>query len=237
MNFRISILTLIVASLLYACDSCENCGPLVFEPSVELIFINADSAKTLTDSITNNTELRTALNTESQTFEDTLGYFNTFLDSIRNEQRVNENPDSLFLNAQITLFTDSLNTNDSTVVVLDSLNGVMNPIVTTINSGLLNVSSITVQPSGNGLTLEEDSATSYSIPLSYDQSFDQYIIELAGESFELELTYEVYEEVDDDRRVRLRAEAIEVTSHSFDSLIYECETNCTDDNAVFTCYF
>ena len=118
----------------------------------------------------------------------------------------------------------------------DSISSVLNETKSTINSGLLQVTQIEFIETGDTL-LYLDSATNYTIPLSFDKSFTQYAITIDGATYQIEVDYTTFEEIDVERNVLLRAKDIQIIlpMNSFDSL-QSCET-CTDGEASFILYF
>ena len=130
-------------------------------------------------------------------------------------------------------------------VKLDSLNGVKTSldsatsayagIQALINTGSLRVEQVAILGANSTLTFE-DSATSWLIPLSYNQSFNQYEVSIAGVSEVIELSYDIFQELDEERNVLIRAENIRVSNTPYDSLV-NCEENCVDGETTFTFYF
>lgn len=118
---------------------------------------------------------------------------------------------------------------------LDSANSVYAGIQTLINTGSLRVEQVAILGANSTLTFE-DSATSWTIPLSYDKSFNQYEVSIAGVSETVELSYDLFQELDDERNVLIRAENIRVSNTPYDSLI-NCEENCVDGETTITFYF
>ncbi|MEO9484952.1 MAG: hypothetical protein ABJG47_15940 [Ekhidna sp.] len=118
---------------------------------------------------------------------------------------------------------------------LDSINAVYSSTQSTMNSGLLKVDQVAFLGANSSLTFE-DSATAWTIPLSYNGAFTQYEVTIAGVTETIELTYDNYQEVDQERNVLIRAENIRVVNTSYDSLI-NCEENCVDGETTLTFYF
>ncbi len=220
-----------------SCDPCDDCTATAYEPTIELVFINADSLSQLNDSTDIVTASSTALTSSIAELSDTL----TFLvDSLQNIEDSIANGGSLdaaktSIENAITTFTEDRDTQTTERTELDSLNTVMNEIKTVINSGLLLVDEIQVIETGGSLTFE-DSTTSYQVPLSYDQSFNGYSVTIGAEINTFEVDYATFQELDERRNVLIRASDIMITTHSFDS-VDVCEENCFDKNATYTFYF
>ncbi|WP_420578066.1 hypothetical protein [Ekhidna sp.] len=140
------------------------------------------------------------------------------------------------IDSEETFKIDSLNKVKSD---LDSANGVYNSIKSTINSGLLQLDRIEILGTGTEFTYE-DSATVWSIPLSYDAEFNQYEVTIEGISDIIELSYENYQELDEERNVIIRARNIQVlsfTRNQLNEIESNCEETCLDGEATFTIYF
>jgi len=231
---NIFILFLFIVS----CDPCDDCDVVVFEPTVSLIFINQDSIKNLDDSLMvfafNDSALAVhvdALDTLRNRLDEVqagLDTGNTSLQAEKDEILVlipERQSDSSFY---ATLNKDA-----------DSLTTVFNQTKSTINSGLLQLDRIEILGTGTEFVYE-DSAEVWSIPLSYDAAFNQYEVTIEGISDIIELSYENFQELDEERNVLIRAKNIQVvsfTKNKIDSILTNCEENCIDDKAAFTIYF
>jgi len=226
---------LLLFVILTGCDPCEDCGTVTFEPTVEMIFINADSLKVLDDSLaffafndsslTSNIEILDTLRTRLEEVQTGLDTGNMSLQEEKEEiiNLINERQTD-------SLSFATLNQN------ADSLISIFNETRITINSGLLLVSEVTVPEVGSSLTYE-DSATSWRFPLSFENDFSIYELMIANELYTIELDYETFTEVDEQRNVLVRARNIQVIDTvGFDSVDI-CQQNCVDGNASFTFYF
>ncbi|WP_425391768.1 hypothetical protein [Ekhidna sp.] len=131
---------------------------------------------------------------------------------------------------------DSLNNEKSAI---DSVNAAYNVIKSTINSGLILVQRISIVGSSYD-SIYTDSASSFSIPLSYDKSFNQYEIVINDFSEIIEFDYNNVQELDESRNVLIRATNIRVVESNYvkiDSVQSNCEETCIDGEAIFTFYF
>ena len=140
------------------------------------------------------------------------------------------------IDSEETFKIDSLNKVKSD---LDSANGVYNSIKSTINSGLLQLDRIEILGTGTEF-IYEDSATVWSIPLSYDAAFNQYEVTIKGISDIIELSYENFQELNEERNLLIRANNIQVvsfTKNKIDSILTNCVEPCVDGEATFTIYF
>lgn len=84
----------------------------------------------------------------------------------------------------------------------------------------------------------EEGLKEFDTPLSNSTNGSTYSIGIGEASYQLALTYEVFRELDVDRRMLVRAQNIQAESHSFDSLVFSCNTvDCLDKETTITCYF
>jgi len=218
---------------LFACDPCNECDVVIFEPTVEMVFINQDSLNSLNDSIDNNLS-RDSILTDSISFFS--GEVNT-LSSTLKELKDSGNNDTLeifnqilSLNTQITQWRVESDT-------ISSKNSQMNAVISIINSGSVKLTALNYRETGGSLVLADDSATVFSLPISYDKSFLTYDLTIEGDSsYYVTIDFDLVEETDVRRNVLIKAENIRVVDTDFQAFD-NCETNCTDSEAVFTFYF
>lgn len=220
-----------------ACDPCDDCDTVSSEPTIELVFINGDSLAILDSMIAVNTSSSDLLASEIATLNDTLAFLadslTTITDSIANGGSLADAQASI--EEAIQSFDQQRTTKSDEKVVFDEMIADMNSIRNVINSGLVLVDQIEVVETGN-LLVFTDSATSYRLPLSFDQSFRQYAVTIGSNVNTIEVDYNLFQELDDERNVLTRARDIIISNHSFDSL-NACTTNCFDGEATFTFYF
>jgi hypothetical protein len=202
------------------------------------MFINSDSLSHLNDSLGINSEKSTELSLLLSDLTDTLRILSDSLmlleDSIANGGDLED--ELMSIQEAISNFTNDKTTATLGKIVVDSLTNVMYDIVKVINFGKVQVSLIEFLETGDTL-LYLDSATNYTLPLSFDKSFTNYGISINGFTYDIEVDYTIYEEVDAERNVLVRAKDIQIILpiNSFDSL-QTCET-CTDGSASFILYF
>lgn len=221
--------------MIVSCDPCDDCDSVSFEPTISLIFINQDSIQKIDDSLAiisfNDSSL--AANIDSLIFlKDSLASIN---DSIQNGGDLNNEKMTIeqwIMDRQsdsLLFATKNLGT--------DTIAPLLNKTKTSINTGLLQVDEIEILGTGFILTYDDiDSATVWSIPLSYNEEFNQYEITIAGVPRTIEFSYENFQELDKERNVLVRAKDIQVVSTTFNSFD-NCEDNCVDGEATFTFYF
>lgn len=220
-----------------SCDPCDDCDTVSFEPTVSLVFINQDSIKNINDSLSVIAFNDSALNVHI----DALDTLNARLAEIQ----VGLDTGNASLQAekdliQLTLIPERKA--DSMLYATknlgtDTIVPILTQTRTLINSGLLSVDKIEILGTSFVDLFEDvDSATTWSIPLSYDGEFTQYEVTIAGVSEIIEFAYDNVQEVDQQRNVLIRAQNIRVINEPYDSLI-NCEENCIDGEATFTFYF
>lgn len=231
--FSISILFLLIVS----CDPCEDCDTVSYEPTVSLVFINQDSIKHINDSLTVFALNDSSLSANIDSLDVLRDSLQIVKDSIANGGMLNDEKMNLEMwiaeRQSDSSFYAALNED------ADSLTTVFNQAKSTINSGLLQLDRIEILGTGTEFTYE-DSATVWSIPLSYDEKFNQYEVTIEGISDIIELSYENYQELDEERNVIIRARNIQVlsfTRNQLNEIESNCEETCLDGEATFTIYF
>ncbi|MEO1254467.1 MAG: hypothetical protein AAFY41_06230 [Bacteroidota bacterium] len=242
MKKLIGILVLFLTII--ACDPCEDCDSTIFEPTVSLVFINQDSIQILDDSLAVfafNDSVLTANIDSLDILRDSLNVVN---DSIANGGMLSNE------RADLQRWIEERRADSATFAAknenADELTAEFNDIKGVISSGLIQVDQIAVLGTSFINTYDEvDSATEWSIPLSLnplssERSFNEYEVSIAGLTEIIELDYEVFEEVDQQRTVLVRARDIRVVDRMYveiDSVKSNCEENCFDGTTVFTFYF
>lgn len=224
---------IILFVLIIACDPCDDCDSISFEPTVSFIFINQDSISTIDDSLA----VIIAIDSSFNANVDSLDKLRDSLDKVdiailNGEDLSLEKMDleQWIIDRQgDSAFFAALNKDG------DSISSVFNSVKATINSGRILVDQIDIIGANSSL-IYEDSAEVWSIPLAFDGSFTEYEVTIAGTTETIELSYDIFQEVDDQRNVLIRAENIRVMNEPYDSLI-NCEENCIDGEATFTFYF
>ena len=222
---------------LSSCDPCPDCGePLVFEPTVEMIFINQDSINIITDSLGFFTFNDSALSSNVfilDTLKSRLTEVQAGLDTADNAALEQE---KLEIEQLITLRTADSTLFASRNIDSDSLTDLLTTRRSSISSGFIRISSAEVLETERLLFSDTAEAT-WNFPLLFDGNQTSYDITLWDELFSVSIGYATSTEIGQERDVIIRASDIQVIETSgFDSLI-NCETNCIDGNASFTFYF
>ncbi|MEM6830522.1 MAG: hypothetical protein AAF551_08380, partial [Bacteroidota bacterium] len=167
------VLTLLIAS----CDPCDDCDSILFEPTINLVFINQDSLDKIDVRRTEINSFITELDEELRIIDSILTHLNTRITDLN--RRIEDGEDLEFEKMQaedsVIRITSNRTTpqenKDAQEIILDTLN----TTTATINSGLLFVDAIEIIETGGLLTFE-DSATSFRVPLSTNASFFNYAV-------------------------------------------------------------
>ena len=226
------LLFLILVVVLWACDPCTDCGPVEREPNVQVGFINQtalllnqDSLKvvdTLIIAANSLDDINERIKAGEQDLEDNKSKFEEFIDGLTQLRTTSDNLSDT-LSSIKTLLTAQISDQEKGNILIDYL---------------LNVNA--------SLDLIfEDSMANYTLALNYDSDITEYLISINQNKYTLELTYDLFDEIDLDHQVLRRAQNIEVKSHSFDSLTvscdsanFDCDTSLVlDKETVITCYF
>ncbi len=188
-----------------SCDPCDDCDSILFEPTVSFVFINQDSIENINDSLAvisfNDSRLSVSIDSLI-ILRDSLQTIQELIDNGENLDR-EKMAIEMFIHQQKTdslLFAD-LNQGTDTIIPI------LNQAKSIINSGLILVNQIKVLGT-SFMTKNEDSATNWSIPLSFDQSFNRYEITINDLSEVIELEYHLFQEVDEQRTVLIRAACV-----------------------------
>ncbi|MEM0938292.1 MAG: hypothetical protein AAF600_05900 [Bacteroidota bacterium] len=218
-----------------SCDPCENCnGPVLFEPTVEMVFINQDSIIIIDSALLVYDSL-----------DSSFSSVNLLLVDLRD--RLNEIEDSLALGLmeyqdEKDALLDAINESELDSIFLDSLeidsNTVaLNDIKSTINSGLIKIDTLFIPETGAFISYD-DSSTSWPFPLSFEKDFTVYEVLIHNEEFSIELDYETFTDLDQERNVLIRARDIQVIDLSDNFITLDsCNENCLDGEATFTFFF
>lgn len=228
----------------WGCDPCADCGePLVYDPTVKMVFINQDSINQLSDSVNINKDslsalssLRTAANDTISNLTDTISALQDLIDDGNQEYS-----DELAYFTQISDSIEDVRTLLSNKTkVLDSLNKLLNAVVTTMNSGNVQLKNVVLQNNGTELFFE-DSMNRFSLPLLLgtvgEYMETTYDMTIGDESYSISIGYETFETIDDARIARVRARNTDIVFSSFDSLKVNCPTDCISDETTVTLYF
>ncbi len=187
--------------ILIASCECEDCGPIVFNPTFEAQFVNTDSVDQLELILED-------LNAEQDILEDTIDWFVDFIATL-------EDPDSITNYTIAQADYTALKT-----IVDDQITSVRNNM-DSVSQGYLIITEIINRD--NGESYQPDTTNLYDIPLplaagTNNASFEFVIL---GESYFLDVSFEAQESLDVLGEIDLEISnfAINESTMSFDSLI------------------
>lgn len=225
-----------------SCDPCDNCGePLVFEPTVALVFINNDTLEKLTtvieyvtDSLDRTETQETIAENELDSLEARLNVVN---DSIENGNTSYE-AEKDDLEELINTYADSLVYYTLLADDIDSIADYFVAKRTDVLNGLLRVDTLFIND--QYLTFS-DSFEIYDAPLLMnEESFTQFEVVIGDFRGEVAFDYNLIESVDATREIKLRASDIFPVNYvAFDSISDpDCETpQCFDHETTVYLYF
>ncbi|MEM9895276.1 MAG: hypothetical protein AAF789_02805 [Bacteroidota bacterium] len=220
----------------FACDPCNDCDFILFEPNVKAVFINQTQIEFLEDNIEvferNDSSLQVANNSlnflqnRAEEIQDSIDNGLTpSIDLAQIEQLIAvQRQDSTFF-AELNQDADSLTT-------------LFNQEINAINNGLLNVDTIRVTRSGFDITTM-DSSELWNLPLNFEGTSEEFIISIFGKekSDTVAFGYRIVQTVDERNTVLPRAvDIVLMEGHTYDR-VDVCEENCIDGSATYTFYF
>ncbi|MFY0606913.1 MAG: hypothetical protein JXR10_09360 [Cyclobacteriaceae bacterium] len=231
---------LILAS---SCDPCDDCGePLSYDPTVQVKFINQDSANALNslssalnDSIDSTNSLITYYSDSIKVMQDSLEIIDTLVAAGLSEYI----PVQSTFNERILEFETSVIAAQAIRILLDSIDDEYQATLSTINNGSVQLQNVTLLENG-AVAVFEDSMTLFSLPLLFENGLTQTTFEITidGNKYNLSFAYERSESIDEYRRARITAFNLDTVSHTFDSLTVSCATSqCISDETTVTAYF
>ncbi len=225
-----------------SCDPCENCGePLLFEPTVALIFINNDTLGKLTselglitDSLERSEDRESNAADQLDSMEARLIVVNDSIDNGNASYEAERDQ----LEDLIGIYIDSLGYYTELIGNIDSVYDYLIDQRRDVSNGLLKVDTLFIN--GQYLTYD-DSIETYDAPLLMnEESFTQFEVVIGDFRGEIAFDYELRESVDATREIKLRAYDIFPTDFfGFDSLEGpSCVTpQCRDNETTVYLYF
>ncbi|MBV6646730.1 MAG: hypothetical protein KI790_14835 [Cyclobacteriaceae bacterium] len=239
-------LIIVVAINLTRCDTCNDCEVLDFETNVEFFFLNGDSLKALSDSLEDNNDSISRLNDGIDTltiriadFEDSLSRVLDSIEAGAMDQDYQDIEASLvLLITSDSMLNATFNDNSDS---LAAINSILRGLETQLKTGGVLLDTVENQTSGLFIT-SEDSMSQYDFPLevSLDPLINvtTYRFHIDNEDFFITLGYDLFESVDVERNIALRAGNIDTLAHTFDSLDIDCANpDCFDNETTITCYY
>ncbi len=242
---RFLIILTVWVLIAVGCDPCADCGePLVYDPTVRLVFINQDSISQLTDSVNKNKDSIKQLSTIKTTAVDSIRQLTDTINALQEliDDGSTEYQDEL---DRFTLISDSIGVVRDSVTSYSSqvteINKTLNAIITVMNNGKVQLLEVILQNNGTEL-IYEDTMSAFALPLllgtvgAYTES--NYSIKIDQSFYEIGIGYETYEIINEARLARVRARATDITHSTFDSLNVNCRTtDCISDETTVTVYF
>lgn len=220
--------------LMYSCDPCEDCGePLLSEPIVNMVFINQDSIVLIDSALIVYDSLDSSFTSVNGILSDLRDSLMQIQDSLDLGLVEYEDEKVALLDSIDILKPDSIFLDD---LKIDSNANVLSSTRTTINSGLMRLDSFSLQNALQSTVIFPDSLTTWQLPLSFEGGFSAYQLFINNTEYTVELGYEAFSGLDEDRNITIRAQAIEVINHTFNDLD-SCNENCIDGEATFIFYF
>lgn len=227
----------------YGCDPCDDCGEaLVYDPTVNVVFVNQDSINQLEVIVDDNKDSITNLKSWKTDLADTISNLNDTIDAL---EELIDNGNTSY-QTQLDYFESIL---DSAGVVRDSvtsyisqiqsINSDLNSLITLMENGKLQLTQVILLDNNTELVYE-DSQKTFALPLllgtvgEYGES--SYEITIVDTTFNLYFSYETYESIDEARVARVRARDLTVLDN--DTVSVNCTTiECISDETTITVYF
>ncbi len=228
--------------LVFGCDPCADCGkPLIYDPTVKMVFINKDSADVLKLKINENTALRKNTDSTAKVLKDSIKILKdsiVVLDTLIKNGEVQYESLKESFNQYVADF-NILYTSDSLIITkIDSVNKVFNSIVTKINKGTVQLKRTYLVEESIDLDDYPDSTSSFRFPLLLATEQSTYVFQIGDSTYTIAFQYDTYEAIDDARIARIRAVNLDTIYQTFDSLVISCQTNqCISDETTVTAYF
>lgn len=229
--------------VVWGCDPCDECGePLVYDPTVKVVFINQDSINQLNVIVNDNkstiTELKariTELKTGIDSLDDNLDALQDSIEAGKTQyqslfDRYKFSQDSLIKIRSVVSKSNS---------ELDSINKVLNTTISSMNNGNVQLTKVVLLNTGTEL-FYEDSMSRFSLPLllgtvgEYTES--NYEITIVDTVFNLDFSYVTYESIDEARVARVRARELTVLNNDTVN-VDNCNNECISDETTVTVYF
>lgn len=227
----------------WGCDPCDDCGePLVYDPTVKVVFINQDSLNQLTLLVNDNKDSIAALKVLKSSLTDSI---NTLDDSLEVLQELIEGGENGYQSTfdQLSQIYDSLDVvSDSATSYssqLTAINKELNSTISVISGGKVQLDQVILLNNGTVLTYE-DTMSSFYLPLLLgtvgEFTETNYEITIVDTVLVLDFSYHTYETVNEARVARVRARNLEVINS--DTVNVNCKTDeCISDETTVTVYF
>jgi len=221
------------------CDDCDDCGPLLREPTVKVKFFN-------TDSLENTESALDDLNMEIESFNSTLETLNQTLENVSDSLQM---VDALILNGEelSSLRDELIDMQDSVQLAFDEtlqsrvdaeeeLNE-LNQVKRTIEDGKIQIDSIVSVNDNKSISFGTDSLEVFKFPLSVNQDSTSYQIFIGEINYSLSLEYIRNFSEDERSRIEIIISNIKIKEgHTFEKIDISCEV-CASNETSITAYF
>jgi len=226
-----------------ACDPCRDCGkPLAFEPTVEMIFINQDSAARLAilrDSISDSLEISDSL---VAYFSDSILILEDSVEAL--DLLIADGATDLVsiqtgFNSTINDFGIQVDLLNADIEIIDSIDNEYESTISLIENGNVQLQKVSLVENGSEAVFE-DSASFFNLPLLIENGQTQttFNIIIDEKAYEIGFDYQILESVSESRIVKVSAGNIDTIFHTFDSLFIECiSSDCISNETTVTAYF
>lgn len=222
---------------LIACDPCEDCDIVSFEPTMTLVFINQDSLNAL------DTLLAEVDTSQTELTEHKLSLDSALKDSIARLEAI----DTLFSGSELEevrarLENDTANINQEIEEVnadidsVDMLENAYDSLSSRIQSGWVVIEEM-VNKNISSILYSQDTANSFEIPLSYLDARITYDVTIADST--RSAIFDIYLDTifDIERNILIGADSIALQEAPGFLTYDSCNSNCEDGSAIFTLYF
>lgn len=227
----------------WGCDPCNDCGePLVYDPTVNVVFINQDSINQLSSIVAINTESLTELNALEDDLSDSIGNLTIALDTL--QDGIDEGITAYqSLYERYDFIQDSLEEVQTTIIeqvtALSAANTELNSIISTMANGNLQLKKVVLLNTNSEL-IYEDSMSTFALPLLLgtvgEYATSNYEITIVDTVLNLDFNYETFETINEARVARIRARDLTVLDN--DTVHVNCTTSeCISDETTVTVYF
>ena len=231
---------LLVVMVIYGCQDCDDCGPLLKDPTVNLKFINQDSLGRVEELLTQTTQdLQETISTQTLV-NDSIGIINIQLQTI--DLDIANGVDGLEeLRSELSQQLESLQATFENLQELRLLQEseitVLNNVQSDILSGRIFIDSLVSRTDMTSSDFGTDSLTVFKFPLSVNRDSTAYSIFIGERMFELTLDYVRNFGEDERSRIEVIVSDIKIREgYTFQQVDINCEV-CPSNETTITAYF
>ena len=220
----------------WACQEDEE--RLLSEPRIQMFFINQDSLEDVQDTLVEVSDSLVVIDTLLTYYSDSASI--VFDSLIQLGILIQEGQDEL--QPRFDSLTDERERLTTEFEATEDLDSIMNEsrkqwteVESTINSGEVLVSSITNRVNSKRVEYE-DSSTLWYLPVSMNEDEVFTSIELDGQFYDLDVSYERLITVNEFNNVIVETQNISITNDDFIRIEFDCQ-DCKGREATFIIYF